>query len=241
MTVRRGHVFVELVVTLAVSAILAAAFSSMVVTQLQAARTVTARVQAAMAARVVFHVLPAELRLARPWADIRSLAGDSVAARLPRLSGSICGRAAGRLWIRVTGLREPDVRKDSVLVVSATGELAFALAGASEDPAGCAPLPGFATYRIDAPAAAPGGGAVVVFESGSYYLRERALRFRIGAEGRQPLTEEVFLDGMSGLAASPDSTRPGMTIRIAPRPAFGQAVSAPASASFRLINPRSSR
>ena len=41
------------------------------------------------------------------------------------------------------------------------------------------------------------GGAALVFESGTYYLSQRALRYRAGAEGRQPLTEEVMRDAGS--------------------------------------------
>ena len=47
-----------------------------------------------------------------------------------------------------------------------------------------------------------GGGAALVFESGTYYLSQRALRYRIGAEGRQPLTDELLRDAGSAMAMS---------------------------------------
>jgi hypothetical protein len=39
----------------------------------------------------------------------------------------------------------------------------------------------------------------MIFESGTYYLSQRALRYRIGGEGRQPITEEFLRDGLSTL------------------------------------------
>jgi hypothetical protein len=37
-----------------------------------------------------------------------------------------------------------------------------------------------------------GRGVLLLFESGNYYLSSRALRYRIGAAGRQPLTPDLF-------------------------------------------------
>jgi hypothetical protein len=235
MRARAGIAVTELVVTLAITAILAAGLGSVLLTHLRVTRMVAARVAAADAIRLAVHALPTELRLALLPADIHGFSATSVAFRLPRLSGTVCARAVDRVWLRLSGMRVPDPVKDSVLFISAAGESALALAGLSEDPARCAGRPGSGTYRLDAPADTQ-AAALLVFESGTYYLRDRALRFRIGAEGRQPLTEEVFLDAGSHFSLHFDSAWSSFDLRLSPRPAFGRQLTAPATAGFSLPN-----
>jgi hypothetical protein len=226
----------ELVVTLALTAIVSAALGSVLLTHMRVTRIVAARVAAANAVRLALHVIPAELRLARPATDIRSLAPDSLAARLPRVTGTVCARAGSQLWISASGMREPDPAKDSMLLLSGTGEVAAALSGLAEDPGGCPERSGLTTYRVDAPADSVAGAAVLIFESGTYYARERAFRFRVGAEGRQPLTEEVFSNVGAAFVLRPDSSGPALSIRLVPRADFGRTLARAANLSFGFPN-----
>jgi hypothetical protein len=50
-------------------------------------------------------------------------------------------------------------------------------------------------WRIEHPVRA--GDVLVLFESGTYYLSDGALRYRLGREGRQPLTAEWLDDRRS--------------------------------------------
>lgn len=232
---RAGYALLELIITLALVAVIAAALGSVLLTHLRLARIVEARVSAADAVRLALHVLHAELRFARPDTDIRTLAANSVTVRLPRAAGVICARSESVLWARLSGIREPDPAKDSLLLVSGAGELALPVSAVARDQAACAPVPGFTVYRFGAPPL-PRAGAVLVFESGNYYLRDRALRFRIGAEGRQPLTEEVLVDRGSAMQLHSDSATASIEVRVLPGSAFGRVLARPARTSFTLLN-----
>lgn len=236
MNRRPGYAYVELLVTLAVTAILGTALSSVLLTHLQLARTVNARIAAAEALRLGFQVLPAELRFAAPAVDIHGMGSDSIAARLPRITGSICAQISGRLWIRGNGLREPDPQKDSVLVVTVGQELVAAVTAASSDPGPCQTIPGLSIYRVDTNPQLRAWGAAVVFESGTYYVRERAMRFRIGAEGRQPLTEEVLQKSGNWLMLRADSDGASLGIRLVSSGPWGRPLLAPAVARFFFLN-----
>jgi hypothetical protein len=53
---------------------------------------------------------------------------------------------------------------------------------------------------------------LLLFESGAYYLTAGALRYRLGAEGRQPVTTELFLPPFTRFVAGSEagfSSRPG--------------------------------
>jgi hypothetical protein len=54
---------------------------------------------------------------------------------------------------------------------------------------------------------------VLIFESGTYYLRDRALRYRIGSEGRQPITDERFASGRG--AVMHDAAASVLAVRVA--------------------------
>ena len=236
MKARGGFTLIELVITLALSSVIAIALGSVLLTHLRIARIIAARVAAVDAVRLALGVLPAELRLAAPGRDIRGVSPDSVAARLPRIAGVVCGRGAGRVWVRASGLRQPAADKDSVLFIGAAGEQVRALASVTEDAGPCSPGPELAVYRLDVGDTAGLGPVVVVFESGTYYLSARALRFRLGGEGRQPLTEELFQDAASGFAVLLDSTHAVFSTRLGTLPAFGHSMTAPASVTFGFSN-----
>ena len=100
-------------------------------------------------------------------------------------------RAGGdprRLRSAFAGLRLPNPEKDSVLIVHAQGTSLFALRAA--DTGAC----GSATGQRLRVFGAPSPGIVLLYENAIYFFRDRALRIRTGAEGRQPITEEWFVD-----------------------------------------------
>lgn len=210
MTGRPGVSLVELAVAIVVFGLLAAALAGVVRSATSAARTHAARTLDAEAVRVPTTVLRRELRTLDPRADVAAVARDTLTVRAVRGGGVVCGREPDALTVRYRGVRAPDPDKDSVLLVDALSgvEIAAALAGTVTDPDGCAPYDGETVYRWTTTATAPPGTVVLLFESGSYHLVDRAFRYRRGLGGRQPLTtERIDVDG-SGFAWSPDGTAP---------------------------------
>lgn len=202
---RAGHVLAEGVVTFGLAVLVGAAICSAIITQSRLARSVAERIAFNNALRAAVHILPAELRFIDAASDLRAAGGDSVAGRWTRSSGIVCATAGSNIWVRLIGMRQPDATKDSILIINADGERAYPIMSATMDAAGCAGDAGETIYRLRVTTAAT-AGVVAIFESGSYYLAQRALRYRVGAEGRQPLTEEYFTDGASGIELQHDDT-----------------------------------
>jgi hypothetical protein len=162
--------------------------------QLQLARNVAERAATADAVRVALTVLDGEARRITV-ADVRAVAPDSVAMRSFRGLGVFCHAEGGDVVVRYRGDRQPDARKDSVLVTRGDGadqvHALLDVSGAAS--ADCVARPGEAVLRLRLSGTVIDPAALVLFESGSYYVTGRALRYRLGAEGRQPLTAELFL------------------------------------------------
>lgn len=158
------------------------------------------RADALSAVRLTGALLRAETEAGRAGEDW-VVDGGSLALRAYRGTGLACGEheAPGVLVVSYAGYRRPDPTKDSVEVVYADGARAVAeLTGLGTGPSACwgAALEGSLALELDVPV--PSGGALArVFESGAYSLSDRALRYRRGAGGRQPLTPEI-LEGESG-------------------------------------------
>jgi hypothetical protein len=64
----------------------------------------------------------------------------------------------------------------------------------AEAPAACTALAGEIIMEWRLGVNPPPASALLTFESGSYHLSGRALRYRIGSAGRQPLTSEALRD-----------------------------------------------
>jgi hypothetical protein len=56
---------------------------------------------------------------------------------------------------------------------------------------------------------------LLLFESGNYYLTAGALRYRLGAEGRQPVTTELFLPPFTRFVAG---SKVGFSLDLAAEP-----------------------
>lgn len=153
------------------------------------------RADALSAVRLTGALLRAETSAGRMGVDWFA-DDDSLALRAYRGTGLVCGEheAPESLVVSYGGYRRPDPTKDSVEVVYADGARAvLALTGVAEGPPTCwgAALEDALALELDG-ALPPGGVVARVFERGTYSLSGRALRYRRGAGGRQPLTPEIF-------------------------------------------------
>ena len=147
------------------------------------------------ALRTARHVLARELRTGARFVVASAPAADTLAVRALRGVALICpGSVRGReVTVVPDGTRAPDPVKDSTWVLGSEGE-ARLLAIETAGPGGTCPSLGPGptlrwTLSGDLP---PAPSVALYFERGSYHLSDRALRYRRGEAGRQPLTPEVL-------------------------------------------------
>jgi hypothetical protein len=160
--------------------------------------------------RLAWHVLSAELAAGIPSRDwwVEG-AGRVLPLRAFRGLAEVCPSLpadAGGAWVRYGGIRLADPAKDSLLVLTRAGAwVTTKLANRSPSTAGC---PGWSDEPLERWSWEPGvTGALLLraFERGSYHLEDRALRYRLGGAGRQPLTVEriesssAFVPSLAGL------------------------------------------
>jgi hypothetical protein len=199
---RPGATLTELLAGLTLGGLAATLVCGILVAQLRLARTVAERAAMSDATRIALAVVGGEAaRLT--GRDIRAASADSLALRSFRGSGVICRSEDDRAEVRYRGERLPDPRKDSVLVVhGVAAEPALGLLDSRGAAAGtCTPLTGETLLALRLSGPVPEHGLLIVFESGSYYISGRAVRYRLGAEGRQPLTAELFAHPASRFGA----------------------------------------
>lgn len=99
------------------------------------------------------------------------------------------------------GMRVPDPSKDSLLLMTASGDWRVARLtsrAASKETCASGSAGAVERWRWDPPVA--GVLLARVFERGSYHLEDRAVRYRTGDAGRQPLTPEVLGSRGNGFA-----------------------------------------
>jgi len=171
--------------------------------QLRLARATAERAVRSDAVRTAGVVLAGEARR-MTRADVRALSDDSIAVRAFRGTGIPCGASAGGIVVRYAGDRLPDPAKDSVLVIGTTLTSALLLLDSRPATASCPALAGENVLQWRLNGSAPAASVILVFESGSYHLSDRALRYRIGTAGRQPLTGEVLYDAGSRFTSIDD-------------------------------------
>jgi prepilin-type N-terminal cleavage/methylation domain-containing protein len=196
-----GYTLAELLVALALLALLASVLFGALAAHVRLARVLAQRVLEADAVRTAATVLDGELRRAGPL-DLRAVAADSIALRAFRGIGVACDTAGGAVVVHFRGDRAPAPAKDSVLWFRSGGPPAVASLTAFQ-PFTTTACAGVATgevqlWRTDPPPS--GHGLLLLFESGAYHLSDGALRYRIGAAGRQPLTADVFVHPPAGFA-----------------------------------------
>lgn len=190
---RPGYSLAELLAVVAIAALLGSVLVSTFIAQLRLARAAADRVLDADAVRTASGVLAGELRRATP-ADVRALTGDSISIRAFRGTAIVCTVMSDLVTARYRGDRLPDPPKDSVLVIGADGGVgqAAVVDARAVSAEGCTPLAGETVLALRLALPPPSPAVLLMFESGRYYLTARALRYRLGSEGRQPLTAEAF-------------------------------------------------
>lgn len=204
---RSGSSLVEAVAVMTLSSIVMAVIAGICVAQMRLARVAAEQAATSEAARTVTSALSGEARRMTA-ADVSAWSGDSIAVRAFRGSGTPCGATAGGVLVRYTGDRLPDPGKDSVLVASTDPEHGEMLYDVIPAPESCSALPGETILELRTSGTLPQKAILLVFESGSYHLQMKALRYRIGAGGRQPLTAEALRHPFSRFASvTPDGIR----------------------------------
>jgi hypothetical protein len=140
------------------------------------------------AVRTISVILGTELRHVSPE-DLAAVATDSVRMRAFRGGGPICAATEDRVQIEYRGVRQPDIERDSVILLGPLGATAHGLSSVG----GTAACLEGVEARIAAPPPADAGYALF-FETGVYSVADGALRYRRGLGGRQPLTEAILRD-----------------------------------------------
>lgn len=196
----RGHSLLELLVALALSGIVATAVAGLLHAHVQLAAHTSARALRSETLRISTQVLSSETRWLQPERDVRALARDSLALRALRAAGTVCQlNPDGSAVIALHALRAPDAAKDSALILrDSIQEVGARVLAAQPAAAACSGRGRPFRVRLSVPLEA--GDVALIFETGTYYMSERALRYRLGGEGRQPLTSESLDDARSFFA-----------------------------------------
>lgn len=195
---RPGTTLIELTTVLAMLGIVLGACGMLLHSQSMLFRNVSERAGIDEALRTARGVLRAEVRNAAAG-DIHAIGKDSVALRVFRGWAIVCGVSAGQTTLRYRGLRDPDDTKDSLLIVGPERVSGFRASGAQ--PTGC-PRNAEEQLIVVTPALTMRPGIVLLFfETGAYHLANGALRYRRGAEGRQPLTDDELDERHSQFAS----------------------------------------
>lgn len=173
------------------TSILMAVMAGILMTQMRLARLAADEAASAEAVRSASTILSAEVRRATR-VDVIAWSSDSLALRGFRGAAIPCGTTTAGTLVRYTGDRMPDPAKDSVLIISQSGETGTALHAWNPAAGRCAIQPGETVLELGTSGPVPPRSALLVFESGSYHLSTGALRYRMGGGGRQPLTIPVL-------------------------------------------------
>ena len=168
----------ELVTTSALLGILSTACAVLVHAQTQLLRNISDRVAGAEALRTASGIVTAEVR-STAAADVHEIAADSVALRVHRGMAVVAAVADDGVTLDYEGIRDPDPAKDSLLIVGSERVGSFTMLAGE-------PL------RIHPDVPIRERDILLFFESGAYHLATNALRYRRGAEGRQPVTDELI-------------------------------------------------
>lgn len=203
---RPGFTLIELCVVLLIGGITVSVLMGVMQRELRRAQGYASRLAEAEALRISSTVLNTELRWLDPRLELLGVGDDSVALRTVRGTGVVCDTAGDGLRVIYQGRRMPQPDKDSVIVVL-QGEdtvplslLTSSLSRSTGVPACSVPESG-RLYHWRLPRDVPPGALLLLFETGSYHLSGRALRYRSGGAGRQPLTPEIFQDARIGFTA----------------------------------------
>lgn len=195
---RRGYTLAEATVALLVAGLLTLCFAGILAAVGRVAVRYGQTAGAAETERVVAAILGAELR-ALTAADA-AFGADSVRMRAFRGAGVVCAASGPELLIAYRGVRLPEEDKDSVLLIWSDGERAVDLeASRAADGCGSSEESTLRVVTDRSPADTVAPALALVFETGTYSIGGSAFRYRRGAAGRQPLTEQNLSSGGSSL------------------------------------------
>lgn len=183
------------------------------------------------ALRIASSVMNNELR-AVTSTDVRGSGRDSLALRAFRGYGIVCSAVGARAVMRYHGLRSVDVDKDSMLITGDEQSIAFTASSAPRSV--CAAHEDEEVIATTTPRPLRIGSLVLFFESGAYHLNANALRYRRGADGRQPLTDERIDDKYSSFT-HPNAQSFSMQLRGV---AYPNAQPSLVRTDMRLLNAR---
>ena len=206
MTGRAAFTVVETLVAFVLGLLVLQAAASLGGGMARGAAALADRAEGLAASRAAAWIVQEELEGVRAGEDVSRPVGDSISIRAFRGTARVCARSAGpELVVRWSGMRKAEPDKDSALVLRGSGEwVVRALGAVGAAPAdGCGGTPAERWTLSDS---VPDALLLRVFERGSYHLSDRALRYRIGMGGRQPLTPARLDARRSGLGAA-DSAR----------------------------------
>lgn len=213
--IRPGFALIEVVVAGALATIVLASAALLLQAQSRLASNTSFRSEQNDAARAALLTLRAELQPLAPAFDMRAVARDSIASRIFRGVGVVCGFRSATNYVRFHGLRLPDPAKDSVVQVGI--ENSSELISVTDAPSACPHRADEQVLAMTWPAPAPVGSVWLVFESGAYHLSTNALRYRRGAETRQPITAEVLNDRASAFYSVVDSAMRAVRVHLRAR------------------------
>jgi hypothetical protein len=214
MKLRRGFSVTELLVALVLTTLLVAVLIGVLVAQTRLGSVIAQRSSGNDAVRSASFILSGEVRRTTPY-DLRALTSDSLALRAFRGAGIICAVNATEIRVRYRGDRLPNADKDSALIIHGDSVGVLRVVESRTVTGTCTPAAGETLVAMRFGAInLPPDGVVLIFESGSYYLSTRALRYRIGAEGRQPLTAELFKDATTQFLPAATARAPRLTLGL---------------------------
>jgi hypothetical protein len=212
---RAGYTLAEATTALLVAGVLTLCLAAILATVGRVALRYAQVAGAAETERTVIAILGAELRTLTAADAV--FAADSVRLRAFRGVGTVCAANAAELVVDYRGVRLPEYDKDSVLLVWANGELRADVTSIAAAP-GCGDGEDvglrITTDRVLGDASPP--ALVLVFETGAYSIGGSAFRYRRGAAGRQPLTDQNLFTAGSSLRlvrADPEYATAQVTLR----------------------------
>ena len=187
-----GFTLVEVVAAMTLMGVATALIYGSLAAQVRLARAAAERAASAEAVRTAGHVIAGEARRMTAT-DVIAASADSMAIRAFRGVAITCGYDGDRVIVRYRGDRLPDPAKDSVVAADDVDQRVTRLAETRPGTAtGCAPDPGELVLEWTLGTPFDSAGVLILFERGSYFISGKALRYRRGAEGRQPLTAELI-------------------------------------------------
>lgn len=206
---QRGTSVVEALVALLLGLLIICLALTLIARQRRVVAALAGTSDALAAVRVARQVLGQDARDGDPMRDGWALSADSLALRVFRGVGYVCGPGPTPLDLIVAteGVRLPQPSKDSVLLLGAQGGwTALALEAATEaSPCSADTSVGTELWHLSG---TPPAGILLAryFERGSYHIQGDAIRYRRGMGGRQPLTPAVVTtpgSAFQGLRGSP--------------------------------------